>query len=155
MCKNGNGERTEFDPQPKKKIDGFEYFEEFIKNNINIEFNGDFDNFGEKLYLLPKGMPKLNGLRIVRNGWYIGDIKKKRFEPSQAFAMGLKKENVRLTQELGDYETAVKYLKGETLETDLKEDGWVLVTFDGLTLGWAKSQKGRLKNKYLPGWKWE
>lgn len=155
MRKNGNGERTEFDPQPKKKIDGFEYFEEFIKNNINIEFNGDFDNFGEKLYLLPKGMPKLNGLRIVRNGWYIGDIKKKRFEPSQAFAMGLKKENVRLTQELGDYETAVKYLKGETLETDLKEDGWVLVTFDGLTLGWAKSQKGRLKNKYLPGWKWE
>ena len=155
MRKNGNGERTEFDPQPKKKIDGFEYFEEFIKNNINIEFNGDFDNFGEKLYLLPKGMPKLNGLRIVRNGWYIGDIKKKRFEPSQAFAMGLKKENVRLTQELGDYETAIKYLKGETLETDLKEDGWVLVTFDGLTLGWAKSQKGRLKNKYLPGWKWE
>lgn len=155
MRKNGNGDRTEFDPQPKKKIDGFEYFEEFIKNNINIEFNGDFDNFGEKLYLLPKGMPKLNGLRIVRNGWYIGDIKKKRFEPSQAFAMGLKKENVRLTQELGDYETAVKYLKGETLETDLKEDGWVLVTFDGLTLGWAKSQKGRLKNKYLPGWKWE
>ena len=155
MRKNGNGERTEFDPQPKKKIDGFEYFEEFIKNNINIEFNGNFDNFGEKLYLLPKGMPKLNGLRIVRNGWYIGDIKKKRFEPSQAFAMGLKKENVRLTQELGDYETAVKYLKGETLETDLKEDGWVLVTFDGLTLGWAKSQKGRLKNKYLPGWKWE
>lgn len=155
MRKNGNRERTEFDPQPKKKIEGFEYFEEFIKNNINIEFNGDFDNFGEKLYLLPKGMPKLNGLRIVRNGWYIGDIKKKRFEPSQAFAMGLKKENVRLTQELGDYETAVKYLKGETLETDLKEDGWVLVTFDGLTLGWAKSQKGRLKNKYLPGWKWE
>lgn len=155
MRKNGNVERTEFDPQPKKKIEGFEYFEEFIKNNINIEFNGDFDNFGEKLYLLPKGMPKLNGLRIVRNGWYIGDIKKKRFEPSQAFAMGLKKENVRLTQELGDYETAVKYLKGETLETDLKEDGWVLVTFDGLTLGWAKSQKGRLKNKYLPGWKWE
>ena len=69
--------------------------------------------------------------------------------------MGLSSNNVRLTEELNDYDTAVKYLKGETLQTNLKKDGWVLVTFDGLTLGWAKSKKGRLKNKYLPGWKWE
>lgn len=155
LRKKGDGEKTVFDNTARKKIDGFEYFEEFISKNINIEFNGDFETFGEKLYLLPKGMPSLNGLRIVRNGWYLGDIKKKRFEPSQAFAMGIKRDNARLTEELNDYDTAVKYLKGETLETKLDEDGWVLVTFDGLTLGWAKSQKGRLKNKYLPGWKWE
>lgn len=48
----------------------------------------------------------------MRNGWYLGDIKKKRFEPSQAFAMGLSSNNVRLTEELNDYDTAVKYLKG-------------------------------------------
>ncbi|MEA4972971.1 MAG: RsmB/NOP family class I SAM-dependent RNA methyltransferase [Candidatus Metalachnospira sp.] len=155
LRKKDNGNRTVFESTPKKKIDGLEYFDEFIRENIKIEFNGDFEAFRERLYLLPKGMPTLSGLRTVRNGWHLGDIKKKRFEPSQAFAMGLKRDNVRLTEELSDYDTAVKYLKGETLETNLDEDGWVLVTFDGLTLGWAKSQNGRLKNKYFPGWKWE
>jgi len=155
LRKKGSGEKTVFENFDRKKIEGFEYFEEFIKNNINIDFKGEFETFGEKLYILPKGMPSLKGLRIVRNGWYLGDIKKKRFEPSQAFAMGLNCNEVKLTEELSDYDKAVKYLKGETLETNLDEDGWVLVTFDGLTLGWAKSQKGRLKNKYLPGWKWE
>lgn len=156
MRKNADGDRTSLNAHENNKIDGFEYFEEFAEKNIKgIDFGGDFETFGEKLYMLPKGLPSFNGLRVVRNGWYLGDIKKKRFEPSQAFAMGLKGENVRLTENIEDYDTAVKYLKGETLETSLDEDGWTLVTFDGLTLGWAKSQRGRLKNKYLPGWKWE
>lgn len=156
MRKKDGGDRTYFTGHEGNKIDGFEYFEEFAAQNIkNVDFDGDFETFGEKLYMLPKGLPSFKGLRVVRNGWYLGDIKKKRFEPSQAFAMGLSGNNVRLTENLKDYDTAVKYLKGETLETELKEDGWVLVTFDGLALGWAKSQKGRLKNKYLPGWKWE
>lgn len=155
LRKNGNGERTVFADTARNKIDGFEYFEEFLSNYIDMKFNGSFETYDEKLYLIPEGIPSLKGLRIVRNGWYLGDIKKKRFEPSQAFAMGIKSENVRLTVELNDYDKAVKYLKGETLETTLEEDGWVLVMFDGLTLGWAKSQRGRLKNKYLPSWKWE
>ncbi len=156
MKKTGGGERRSFTGHEGNKIDGFEYFEEFAAKNIrNVDFDGDFETFGEKLYMLPKGLPSFKGLRVVRNGWYLGDIKKKRFEPSQAFAMGLGADDVRLTENLKDYDTAVKYLKGETLETELTEDGWALVTFDGLALGWAKSQKGRLKNKYLPGWKWE
>ena len=156
MRKTEGAERTDFGGHENNKINGFEYFEDFVDENIkNVNFNGDFETYGEKLYMLPKHLPSFNGLRVVRNGWYLGDIKKNRFEPSQAFAMGLKGENVRLTEELKDYDTAVKYLKGETLETSLNDNGWVLITFDGLTLGWAKSQKGRLKNKYLAGWKWE
>ncbi len=156
MKKISGRERTDYSGHENNKIDGFEYFEKFVNDNIkNIEFNGDFETYGEKLYMLPKHLPSFNGIRVVRNGWYLGDIKKKRFEPSQAFAMGISRKNVCLTEELKDYDTAVKYLKGETLETSLNSDGWVLVIFDGLPLGWAKSQRGRLKNKYLPGWKWE
>ncbi|MCD8036503.1 MAG: RsmB/NOP family class I SAM-dependent RNA methyltransferase [Clostridiales bacterium] len=156
MRKTAGRDRMDYDGHEGNKIDGFEYFEEFMAENIiGLELSGDFETYGEKLYHLPKGLPSFNGLRVVRNGWYLGDIKKKRFEPSQAFAMGLKKENVKLVESLHSYDTAVKYLKGETLETELDKDGWVLVTFDGLPLGWAKSQRGRLKNKYLAGWKWE
>ncbi|MFR5718609.1 MAG: methyltransferase RsmF C-terminal domain-like protein [Anaerotignum faecicola] len=48
----------------------------------------------------------------------------------------------------------IRYLKGETVEAEGK-DGWTLVCVDGFPLGWAKRQKGRLKNKYAVSWKWE
>ena len=48
----------------------------------------------------------------------------------------------------------IRYLKGETVEGEGK-DGWTLVCVDGFPLGWAKMQKGRLKNKYAVSWKWE
>lgn len=106
MVKTSGKERTDYNGHENNKIDGFEYFEQFLNDNISgIDFNGDFETFGEKLYMLPKNLPSFNGIRVVRNGWYLGDIKKKRFEPSQAFAMGLKKENVKLTEELKDYDT--------------------------------------------------
>ena len=47
-----------------------------------------------------------------------------------------------------------RYLKCETItaKTPVK-DGFVLVCVSGFPLGWAKVQKGTLKNKYLPGWR--
>ena len=86
----------------------------------------------------------------------MGTLKKGRFEPSQAFAMGLKKEEVQnvLDLPLSD-ERVIRYLKGETLEAPEAKDGWTLVCVDGYPLGWGKTQKGRLKNKYAVGWKWE
>ena len=38
---------------------------------------------------IPEGMPELKGLHIMRSGWFLGELKKKRFEPSGAFARGL------------------------------------------------------------------
>ena len=53
----------------------------------------------------------------------------------------------------------VKYLKGETIEVDdlvsPKDKGWQLVLVDGYPLGWGKLAGGTLKNKYLPGWRWQ
>ena len=45
----------------------------------------------DRLYLLPEGLPDLSGLRILRSGLLLGEIKKNRFEPSQALACALKK----------------------------------------------------------------
>ena len=51
-------------------------------------------------------------------------------------------------------EDVIRYLKCETIiaKTEVK-DGFVLVCVDGFPLGWAKAQKGILKNKYLAGWR--
>ena len=52
-------------------------------------------------------------------------------------------------------ERVLKYLKGETLEYNKNEvrDGWVLITYMGLPLGFGKAKNGLIKNKYLPGWR--
>ena len=45
-----------------------------------------------KVFLMPEGLKGCKGLRFLRSGLYMGELLKKRFEPSQAFAMVLKKQ---------------------------------------------------------------
>lgn len=130
-------------------------FHEFAKDVLKTNFKGTYKIFGESLYLLPTEMPSMKGLRALRTGWQLGTLKKGRFEPSQAFAMGLSKNEVTNVADFSlEDDRVIRYLKGETVEADGK-DGWTLVCVDGFPLGWAKHQGGRLKNKYAVGWKWE
>lgn len=109
-------------------------------------------------YYVPKETKENRGLVFLRNGLYLGEVKKDRFEPSQSFAMALKKEEYAAAIDLscGD-ERVVKYLKGETIEVDdlaeAKGKGWQLVCVNGYPLGWGKLANGTLKNKYHPGWR--
>ena len=108
---------------------------------------------------MPDGIPDLKGVRFLRTGLLLGELKKKRFEPSQALAMNLRKEEYRYTLDLpASDERVIRYLKGETLDVeDLagpKEKGWYLVCVDGYPLGFGKLGNQTLKNKYLPGWRW-
>ena len=52
-------------------------------------------------------------------------------------------------------ERVIRYLKGESVVFENCGDGWTLVLAGGFPLGWAKAQKGRLKNKYSVSWRWE
>lgn len=118
----------------------------------------------ERVYYMPEGVPDLRGIRFLRTGLLIGELKKERFEPSQALAMWLKREEYSRILDLsaGD-ERVFRYLKGETLDVedlalDQKRKGgnknnWYLVCVDGYPLGWGKLAGGMLKNKYLPGWR--
>lgn len=114
----------------------------------------------DKVYYMPKDVPPLKGIRFLRTGLLLGELKKKRFEPSQALAMNLKKEEYAHIIDLPvSDERVVKYLKGETLDVeDLsgpKDKGWYLVCVDGYPLGFGKLGNQTLKNKYLPGWRWQ
>ena len=99
-------------------------------------------------------------LRYLRTGLYLGERKKNRFEPGQALAMALKREEYDSTINLPSAdERTLRYLKGETIEvSDLcapRKKGWQLVCVDGFPLGWGKLSGGILKNKYYPGWRWQ
>lgn len=112
---------------------------------------------GEKVYLMPEYFPRIQGLRFLRAGLYLGGLKKKRFEPSQALAMHLKASEYQkvLSFPAAD-ERVIRYLKGETIQIDdsKKEAGWYLICVDQYPLGWGKVNNGVVKNKYHQGWRW-
>lgn len=109
----------------------------------------------DRLYYLPEEMPDGKGLRMLRNGLLLGELKKNRFEPSQSLAMALRMEEFENAISLpASDERVIRYLKGETIELE-GGNGLILFCVDGYPLGWGKLSNGSLKNKYLAGWRWQ
>lgn len=107
--------------------------------------------FGENLYLVPGGLPELEGLKVLRPGLHLGVLKKNRFEPSHALALALAPSCVThvCNLEAGSPEAAA-YLRGETFPAE-GEKGWYLICVDGFGLGWGKLAGGMMKNHYPIG----
>ena len=149
--------------KPLKQKNGMkkipEELEQFLKELTWDIDRSRLDIREERVYYMPEGLPMLKGVRFLRSGLLLGEVKKNRFEPSQALAMCLKKEEYPRILDLPvSDERVIKYLKGETLDvediTSRKEKGWYLVCVDGYPLGFGKLANQTLKNKYLPGWRW-
>ncbi|NLO10607.1 MAG: SAM-dependent methyltransferase, partial [Clostridiales bacterium] len=105
---------------------------------------------------LPDSYEEKKGLRTLRQGLLLGEMKKKRFQPSQALANALKSSDFgSIINLLSSGSEAISYLKCETLSLDTDNtNGWQLIAVDGYPLGWGKLNNGTLKNMYLPGWRW-
>ncbi len=155
-----DGEKTHLSSTPTfsyKIPKGIEAFEEFL---IQAKINEQFDPKRlviqkESLYYFPENMPKFDGLHVIRNGWYLGELKKKRFEPSGAFARALNPKDCGHVLDLKlDDPRVIKYLKCETIEAEDCENGWYIVCVEGYPLGFGKMNNGTLKNKYPVGWRW-
>ena len=113
---------------------------------------------GDKVYYLPPDSADFRGLVFLRNGLYLGDLKKNRFEPSQPFALALHKGDVEGTISLPVSDPRLeRYLKGETLPIAPGEaahgKGWHLLCVEGWPLGFGKLVNQTLKNKYPAGWR--
>lgn len=104
--------------------------------------------FGNSLYWAPVQLPSLHGLKVLRPGLELGEVKKDRFEPAHALALWLKncKRNVSFG---ADSDEIRAYMHGETLPYEGK--GWTLVQVDGYGIGWGKGDGKILKNHYPKG----
>lgn len=162
--RNSNVDTKYTGPSIRQKSVSYNRLPEDLRNFLKLihrSFDaGQFDIRKERVYYMPQDLPDLSGIRFLRSGLLMGELKKGRFEPSQALAMNLKKEEYQniLDFPLSD-ERVIKYLKGETILVDdlagAKEKGWYLICVDGYPLGFGKLSQGTLKNKYLPGWRWQ
>lgn len=112
----------------------------------------------QNVYYLPPADNHYKGIHFLRNGLFLGELKKNRFEPSQPLALALAAEDFPSILNLDSQDERIsRYLKGETLlvaegESTLPK-GWQLVCVDGHPLGFGKLVNGTLKNKYPAGWR--
>ena len=104
--------------------------------------------FGQRLYWIPEGMPDIRGIRVLRPGLELGELKKDRFEPAHALALWLKTA-AKTHNVTADSKELAAYMHGETIPSDIK--GWCLVQADGYSIGWGKGDGKVLKNHYPKG----
>ena len=126
-------------------------YESFVKENICQEVEGPLYLHRNQLYWISESLPDLGDLRVFRPGFNLGEIRKGRFIPSHALALALKKQQVFQSVDLPANSPEVRrYINGQTLN-GFKGKGWVLVTVDGYSLGWARLSDGLMKNHYPKG----
>ena len=104
--------------------------------------------FGSTLYWAPEAMPQLQGLKVLRPGLELGEVKKDRFEPAHALALWLKDCKNTVSFPAGSAQMKA-YLHGDVLPCAAR--GWCLVQVDGYSIGWGKSDGTQLKNHYPKG----
>ena len=121
----------------------------------NFEQKGTFLPFGEQIYLMPRQMISLKGLKVIRPGLHLGTNKKNRFEPSHALALYLSSDMVKRHYEMTK-EQAERYLRGEAFTCEepaagKAPKGWTLLTVNGYSAGFGKAGNGQMKNHYPKG----
>ncbi len=130
-----------------------EAFDRFVRDNLNVEIRGFFSVKGNNLYCLPVPFPDLGGLKIAKFGWYLGEFKRDKFEPSHSLAVSLSKKDFKNVLDFSASSREVtSYLKGETLMAE-GQNGLTAICVDGYVLGWAKQTGGIVKNLYPKGWR--
>lgn len=109
---------------------------------------GHMLSFGASLFLVPEGMPDIRGIKVLRPGLELGEVKKDRFEPAHALALWLKECAAQLDL-LPEGSEIDRYMRGDVLPCDKK--GWCLVKVGGYSIGWGKGDGSVLKNHYPKG----
>lgn len=103
----------------------------------------------------------IRGLKTIKNGLYLGEIKatNKGFvlTPSHSLALALDRKTIKEDSMISlSYEDSnvLRYLKGETLTTTPGKKGNVVIAVDGYPLGFGKrSADGLIKNLYPKAWR--
>ncbi len=93
----------------------------------------------------------MGSLYIKQAGTELGEFSRKDFIPAHALAMSQLLAPITEVIEL-NLEESLQYLRRADLAVEGKQ-GWSLMTFEGLALGWAKILPNRLNNYYPKEWR--
>ncbi len=110
-----------------------------IFNAIPAEYSDEIDILQEHL-------------RIILLGCETASIKGKDIIPLHALALNSCLNPKSFPAVETDYATAIAYLRGETINIDAPR-GYVLITYNGLVLGFVKNLGNRANNLYPKEWR--
>ena len=131
---------------PREVGEARQLFEELF----TVPFPEEVARFGDRLFLLPPGLPELSGLGVLRAGVEFARQKGRRLEPSHAVFQSARKEECRQSMDLPwDAPALAAFLHGEEIDCDGK--GYVAGCAGGVPTGFGKASGGRLKNHYPKG----
>lgn len=124
---------------------------EFYQHYLNIPTPPYlYDNQNHIYALLPQ-FPELKGIRVLRNGLYLGECKKNRFEPSLALALTLTIPDVKQFYRFHENDEEVKkYLHGEAIAGS-NQKGYGVIFVEDYPLSFYKESQGLAKNLYPKG----
>ena len=145
LVRNGTRVPSAFSIGKSDKVPAFDAFKDAVRlpaGQIKCLRDG-------RVLLLPLMPFPFEGIRIVRAGLLLGEVKGSRFEPAHALCMAGRETPFLRTCEL-TFDEAMRYLKGETLMKDA-EKGYGAATYMGHALGLYKASDGMLKNHYPKG----
>jgi 16S rRNA C967 or C1407 C5-methylase (RsmB/RsmF family)/NOL1/NOP2/fmu family ribosome biogenesis protein len=125
-----------------------DWFKPELFDELEFLYKNDGNIVAIRTALLPEYGSVLRALAKRSSGIEIGIFKGKDFVPSHAFALSdMISDTVdRLEVPAVD---AMKFLRKENFEFSTGKDGWLLITYGGLALGWVKKIGDRINN-YLP-----
>jgi NOL1/NOP2/sun family putative RNA methylase len=113
----------------------------------------DEDNIiihGSSCFLKPRDFDDISGIKIIRPGLELVNIKNERLLPAHALSHALSPSCFRNVCELKTDAEAMSYIGGNTISSE-GEPGFVLVTYCGLGLGFGKRTGSVIKNQYPKG----
>ena len=145
LRKSGAGETPDANGKGEKLPKEWEQFAKDMEIKLP---EGKAICFGETLYWAHPETPELKGLRVLRAGLELGEIRKGRFLPAHALALWLKTAKNIESYPAGSKEMA-DYLHGDVVPS--RKNGWCLVMADGYSIGWGKGDGNVLKNHYPKG----
>lgn len=118
---------------------------EFLKHHFDgpLLVNGIF---AHHIIQAPE-CPPLHGVKVLRLGLHLGEVKGKIFAPDHALALAHPCKNTMPVDE----EAARAYQNGQVLPCPEKMKGWYTPLYQGLALGWGKASEGQMKNHYPKG----
>lgn len=119
----------------------------FLKDHLPSPPSVSGSFAGHTVFFPDIPLPDMKGLRILRAGLQLGDIKGKLFQPDHALALACP---VYVTHPV-PFEEARLYQNGQVLPCPDSLSGWLCPTLNGLQLGWGKASQGQMKNHYPKG----
>lgn len=151
LRKLGNSPRKVVRPmKPQVSQADLKVLKAFYQETLNKKVPAYIIENNGHLYAIKKNFPELKGIRVLRNGLYLGEVRKNRFIPSYSLALTLTKEDVKRSYDYScDSEEIKKYIHGETLE-GTGNKGFGVIFVDGYPLSFYK-ESNQVKNLFPKG----